>query len=231
MQDDRSLNESRQLAEELLNAQRELLNDDSNAHTLLQQLIKQILYAPIVSEKCPKQMRDWILFCTSYAKAEISIKMPYILTLDKRIGDLYQKHHEFVTPALLITRGRARNVTVELNTTHKSVPNSRVMSRGQSQYISYPKQQVSNAVEIEARKQSKQWGKGFGRVCSFSYNSHKLSLPPTLPLFRLLQLTRRGSFLSFSLSTSLREPIVGFAVVCFVFGLSRPLFCCFFSGL
>ncbi|KAI6191972.1 Transcription factor HIVEP3 [Aphelenchoides bicaudatus] len=141
-----SLSESRQLITELLNShlerRQEVLNTENpTATTLLQQLTKQILYAPVVSDKCPKQMREWILYSTSYVKAGISIKMPYILTLDKKISDLYLKHSEFITPALLITRGRARNVTVELNTTHTAVPTNRVLSKGQSLYTSYPKQQ------------------------------------------------------------------------------------------
>lgn len=113
-----------------------------DAQLLLQQLIKQILYAPIVNVKCPKPMRDSILYCTSYIEAKISTKMPYILVLDKRIAELHRKHNEFVTPALLLSRGRSRNVTVDINTTHKVVPSCRLTTSGHSEYSIYPKQQV-----------------------------------------------------------------------------------------
>jgi hypothetical protein len=115
-----------------------------------------------MSDKCPKLMGDSILYCTSYIEARISTKMPYVLVLDKEIAELHRKHNEFVTPALLmISRGRARNVTVDLNTTHKTMPNYRMMSSGQSEYSVYAKQQVSplhKKKEEEVQKQSKQKG-------------------------------------------------------------------------
>lgn len=152
LQDGRSLDETRtneveQLLRKQLDRQQELLHQidqqqpaaTSNAQLVLQQLIKRILYAPILTDKCPKQMKEYILFCTSYIDAGISSKMPYTLTLDKKISDAYHKHNEFVISALLMMRGRARNVTVELNTIKKAIPIPRMMSRGQSHYTSYPK--------------------------------------------------------------------------------------------
>ncbi|KAI6173238.1 Transcription factor HIVEP3 [Aphelenchoides besseyi] len=104
----------------------------------------QLLFAPILTsqstEKCPKIMQNAILFCTSYIEAKISTKMPYVLTLEETILDAHRNENKSLSDPL--SHGRSRNVTVELNTTRRSIPNHRQMTNGQSSYSSYKSQSL-----------------------------------------------------------------------------------------
>ncbi|KAI6222994.1 Transcription factor HIVEP3 [Aphelenchoides fujianensis] len=103
----------------------------------------QLLFAQQLSTGCPKVMRSAILYCASYIEAQIADKMPYVLTLDESIAEVYRKHHAFSTPALL-SKGRPRNVTLEMNTTRRPLPSCRLMSGGQSAYAAHKPQTVIN---------------------------------------------------------------------------------------
>jgi hypothetical protein len=78
-----------------------------------------------------------------------------MLILDRKIAELHRKHNEFMMPSLLLWQGKSRNVTVELNTTHKPIPNHRPLLQGQSEYANYHNQKVSEWPKLQ--RQSKKF--------------------------------------------------------------------------